>query len=75
MELYHFRSLLNHVFLISFSVTFGVFYDFLIFTVFVYSQDDGALSWTEFKSFFSDGVSSNEDLERLFKEIDTHETK
>eukprot|EP00112_Aurelia_sp_Birch-Aquarium-sp1_P009720 Seg2114.4 transcript_id=Seg2114.4/GoldUCD/mRNA.D3Y31 product="N-terminal EF-hand calcium-binding protein 1" protein_id=Seg2114.4/GoldUCD/D3Y31 len=37
-------------------------------------NDDGALSWAEFKAFFSDGVSSNEDLERLFKEIDTHGT-
>eukprot|EP00795_Rhopilema_esculentum_P001466 gene1466-15896_t len=34
--------------------------------------DDGALSWEEFKAFFSDGVSSDEDLKRLFKEIDTH---
>jgi len=37
-------------------------------------NDDGALSWEEFKAFFSDGVASDEDLSKLFAEIDTHKT-
>ncbi|XP_058954736.2 N-terminal EF-hand calcium-binding protein 1-like [Pocillopora verrucosa] len=36
--------------------------------------DDGALSLEEFKAFFSDGILSNEDLEKLFHDIDTHNT-
>lgn len=40
-----------------------------------YKTDDGALSWGEFKAFFSDGILSNEDLEKLFHDIDTHKTK
>jgi len=36
--------------------------------------DDGALSLDEFKAFFSDGILSNEDLEKLFHDIDTHNT-
>lgn len=37
--------------------------------------DDGALSWSEFTAFFSDGILSNEDLQKLFNDIDTHNTK
>ena len=37
--------------------------------------DDGALSLDEFKAFFRDGILSNEDLEKLFHDIDTHNTK
>lgn len=37
--------------------------------------DDGALSFEEFKAFFSDGILSKEDLEKLFHDIDTHKTK
>ena len=37
-------------------------------------KDDGALSMTEFKTFFSDGILSEPDLEKLFNEIDTHNT-
>ena len=37
--------------------------------------DDGALSLEEFKAFFSDGILSSEDLEKLFQDIDTHKTK
>ena len=37
--------------------------------------DDGALSLEEFKAFFSDGILSSEDLEKLFHDIDTHKTK
>ena len=37
--------------------------------------DDGALSWDEFKSFFSDGVIGEEELKSLFADIDTHNTK
>ena len=36
--------------------------------------DDGALSMLEFKTFFSDGILSSEDLEKLFNDIDTHNT-
>ncbi|XP_073233528.1 N-terminal EF-hand calcium-binding protein 1-like isoform X2 [Porites lutea] len=36
--------------------------------------DDGALSLEEFKAFFSDGILSSEDLEKLFHDIDTHKT-
>ncbi len=38
-------------------------------------SDDEALCWEEFKSFFADGVLSEEELENLFHEIDTHNTK
>ena len=37
--------------------------------------DDGALSWEEFRSFFADGVMSEEELRQLFHDIDTHNTK
>ena len=37
--------------------------------------DDDALSWEEFKAFFSDGILSTDDLKKLFHEIDTHKTK
>lgn len=37
-------------------------------------NDDGAISWEEFVAFFSDGVMGKEELESLFKEIDTHNT-
>ena len=46
-----------------------------IFRCLLYKTDDGALSLDEFKSFFSDGILSNEDLEKLFHDIDTHNTK
>ena len=36
--------------------------------------DDEALSLAEFKTFFSDGILSEPDLEMLFNEIDTHNT-
>lgn len=37
-------------------------------------NDDNALSMAEFKTFFSDGILSEQDLEKLFNEIDTHNT-
>lgn len=37
-------------------------------------NDDGALSWEEFKAFFADGVLSEKELRDLFNEIDTHNT-
>ncbi|XP_069112134.1 N-terminal EF-hand calcium-binding protein 1-like [Argopecten irradians] len=37
-------------------------------------NDDGAISWEEFVGFFSDGIMGKEELESLFKEIDTHNT-
>lgn len=37
--------------------------------------DDGALSWSEFNAFFTDGILSTEDLQKLFNDIDTHNTK
>ncbi|KAL9975483.1 hypothetical protein ACROYT_G012645 [Oculina patagonica] len=37
-------------------------------------NDDGALSFEEFKAFFSDGILSKKDLEKLFHDIDTHKT-
>ncbi|XP_070575594.1 N-terminal EF-hand calcium-binding protein 1-like [Ptychodera flava] len=37
-------------------------------------NDDNALSLEEFKSFFADGVVDSEELEKLFHEIDTHNT-
>ena len=46
-----------------------------IFRCVLYKTDDGALSLDEFKAFFSDGILSNEDLEKLFHDIDTHNTK
>lgn len=42
---------------------------------FLCQTDDGALSFEEFKAFFSDGILSSDDLEKLFNEIDTHNTK
>ena len=45
------------------------------FRCLLYTTDDGALSLDEFKAFFSDGILSNEDLEKLFHDIDTHNTK
>ncbi|KAJ8303332.1 hypothetical protein KUTeg_019728 [Tegillarca granosa] len=35
-------------------------------------NDDGAISWEEFVGFFADGVMGKEELQSLFKEIDTH---
>ncbi|XP_028391753.1 N-terminal EF-hand calcium-binding protein 1-like [Dendronephthya gigantea] len=37
-------------------------------------NDDGALSMAEFKTFFNDGILSEKDLEKLFNDIDTHNT-
>jgi len=37
-------------------------------------NDDGCLSWDEFKAFFADGVLSRDELRNLFQEIDTHNT-
>ncbi|XP_072168986.1 N-terminal EF-hand calcium-binding protein 1-like [Diadema setosum] len=37
-------------------------------------NDDNCLSLDEFKSFFGDGVLTNEELENLFHQIDTHNT-
>lgn len=37
-------------------------------------NDDNALSWDEFRSFFADGVLSEEEIKDLFNEIDTHNT-
>ena len=42
---------------------------------FLSDLDDGALSWEEFTSFFSDGVIGEAELKSLFTEIDTHNTK
>lgn len=44
-------------------------------SIFFVPSDDGALSWEEFKTFFQDGISSDEELSELFKEIDTHHSK
>ncbi|CAG2212295.1 unnamed protein product [Mytilus edulis] len=38
-------------------------------------KDNGQISWEEFVSFFADGVMGKEELETLFKQIDTHNTK
>uniref|UniRef100_A0A8C5DKY6 N-terminal EF-hand calcium binding protein 1 n=1 Tax=Gouania willdenowi TaxID=441366 RepID=A0A8C5DKY6_GOUWI len=38
------------------------------------SLDDGKLSFDEFKSYFSDGVLTAEELKELFHAIDTHNT-
>lgn len=37
--------------------------------------DDGKLSFDEFKSYFCDGVLTNEELKELFHTIDTHNTE
>ncbi|XP_010771309.1 N-terminal EF-hand calcium-binding protein 1 [Notothenia coriiceps] len=37
-------------------------------------NDDGKLSFDEFKSYFSDGVLTAEELQELFHTIDTHNT-
>ncbi|XP_039732988.1 N-terminal EF-hand calcium-binding protein 1 [Pteropus medius] len=37
-------------------------------------NDDGKLSFEEFKAYFADGVLSGEDLHELFHAIDTHNT-
>ncbi|XP_041933380.1 N-terminal EF-hand calcium-binding protein 1 [Alosa sapidissima] len=37
-------------------------------------NDDGKLSFEEFKAYFSDGVLSGEELRELFHTIDTHNT-
>ncbi|KAF4798014.1 N-terminal EF-hand calcium-binding protein 1 [Turdus rufiventris] len=37
-------------------------------------QDDGKLSFDEFKAYFADGVLSGEELHELFCTIDTHNT-
>ncbi|XP_043921318.1 N-terminal EF-hand calcium-binding protein 1 [Protopterus annectens] len=37
-------------------------------------NDDGKLSFDEFKAYFSDGVLSEEELRELFHTIDTHNT-
>lgn len=39
------------------------------------SPDDGKLSFDEFKSYFSDGVLTAEELQELFHTIDTHNTE
>jgi Ca2+-binding EF-hand superfamily protein len=38
-------------------------------------NDDGALTLEEFKDFFTDGILSDEELERLFHEIDVDKSK
>ncbi|EHB06705.1 EF-hand calcium-binding protein 1 [Heterocephalus glaber] len=38
-------------------------------------NDDGKLSFEEFKAYFADGVLSGEELHELFHTIDTHNTK
>ncbi|XP_022338323.1 N-terminal EF-hand calcium-binding protein 1-like [Crassostrea virginica] len=37
-------------------------------------NDDGAISWEEFVQFFADGVMGKEEMEKLFHDIDTHNT-
>ncbi|XP_064559284.1 N-terminal EF-hand calcium-binding protein 1 [Zonotrichia leucophrys gambelii] len=37
-------------------------------------NDDGKLSFDEFKAYFADGVLSGEELHELFRTIDTHNT-
>ncbi|XP_074411395.1 N-terminal EF-hand calcium-binding protein 1 [Zonotrichia albicollis] len=37
-------------------------------------NDDGKLSFDEFKAYFADGVLSEEELHELFRTIDTHNT-
>ena len=49
--------------------------NFIICSISFLSSDDGALHWEEFKTFFADGVLSEEELKNLFNEIDTHNTK
>lgn len=46
-----------------------LFWCFFLFT------DDGKLSFDEFKSYFSDGVLTTEELKELFHTIDTHNTE
>ena len=43
--------------------------------VMLLSTDDGKISWEEFKLFFADGVLSEEELQKLFNDMDTHNTK
>ena len=69
-------------FLCSFTFVFVVVLLLLLFwclywcmILLCYLTDDGALSWEEFKSFFSDGILSSDDLCKLFHDIDTHNTK
>ncbi|KAL8564626.1 N-terminal EF-hand calcium-binding protein 1 [Nucella lapillus] len=38
-------------------------------------NDDGFITWEEFVSYFADGVMGKEELQGLFNEIDTHNTK
>uniref|UniRef100_A0A8C4TF99 N-terminal EF-hand calcium binding protein 1 n=1 Tax=Erpetoichthys calabaricus TaxID=27687 RepID=A0A8C4TF99_ERPCA len=38
------------------------------------SNDDGKLSFDEFRAYFSDGVLNGEELQELFHTIDTHNT-
>ncbi|XP_062611379.1 N-terminal EF-hand calcium-binding protein 1-like [Saccostrea cucullata] len=37
-------------------------------------NDDGRISWEEFVQFFADGVIGKEEMEKLFNDIDTHNT-
>uniref|UniRef100_A0A1I8GBF9 EF-hand domain-containing protein n=1 Tax=Macrostomum lignano TaxID=282301 RepID=A0A1I8GBF9_9PLAT len=37
-------------------------------------NDDGAISWTEFVSYFSDGIVTDDGMRNLFNEIDSHNT-
>lgn len=41
----------------------------------LFAADDGFISWEEFVSYFADGVMGKEELQALFNEIDTHNTK
>ena len=40
-----------------------------------YITDDGSLSIDEFQAYFGDGILSNSQLQEIFKQIDTHNTK
>ena len=66
------KQMLKH----QFSLVWFYVYNFYINSN-LYSlwADDEALSWGEFKAFFSDGILSTAELEKLFHEIDTHNTK
>lgn len=69
--IFHFLTCHVHVILVSFLKI----YKNDTFVHFFLNVDDGALSLEEFKAYFSDGILSNDDLEKLFHDIDTHKTK
>ena len=46
-----------------------------IFIICILFPDSNTLSWDQFRSFFADGVFTEEEMRKLFEDIDTHNTK